>query len=80
MNPAIQHTAKKYVFDILQEKYEKNESIIERLSHYLATEKDVREFINLFVDSYEKGYLKAVDDYRDKLREMGYDVHIKAAK
>lgn len=71
-----QYVAKKYVFDILQDRYAQNEATVTRLTHYLATEQEVRDFVKLVVDSYERGYMKAVDDYRGKLRQLGYDVKV----
>jgi hypothetical protein len=71
--PAI---TKKYVFDLLQGRYVVNENMINRLTHYLTSEQDVKDFCQIIADSYSQGYLKAVNDYRQKLKEVGYDVTI----
>ncbi len=68
--------AKKYAFDILQERYHGNEELIARLTHYLATENDVRSFCQMLADAFTCGYEKSVTDYREKLREMGYEVSL----
>ena len=70
---------KKYVFDMLQEHYIKHEKMIDRLSHYLITEEDVKEFCEIIAAAYSQGYLKAVNDYKEQLRKIGYDVSIKSS-
>lgn len=75
-----QYVTKKYVYELLQEKYGDNENILERVSHYLATEQDVRDFVKMLVDCYDKGYTKAINDYKEKLKELGYAVQIVAEK
>ena len=74
------YMAKKYVFDLLLERYGPNEEIVTRMTHYLASEKDVQKFCQLFVDAYSKGYEKAVADYRKKFEELGYNVQIVAER
>ena len=73
---ANQYATKKYLFDLLQDKYQNHEKMIERLSNYLITEEDVRGFMQLAVDCFERGYHKAVKDYEKALNEMGYNVRI----
>jgi hypothetical protein len=72
----FQYVAKKYVFELLQEKYEPNQAMIERMAHYLATEKDVTDFCKIIMDAYAKGYSKAVNDYKEQLAKMGYEVNV----
>lgn len=62
---------KKAIFEVLQEKYLKNELIIERLLSSLGTEKDCKDFLQLIADSYEAGYLKSVRDHRSELQKVG---------
>lgn len=69
-----QYITKKYLFDLLQEKYEPNERMIDRLAHYLTSEQDMKDFVQIFLDSFEKGYTKAINDYKDQLRKLGYEV------
>jgi hypothetical protein len=72
----LQYAAKKYLFDLLQEKYGEHEMIIARTTHYLATEKDVYDFTKMVADAFERGYLKAVADYKDQLTKLGYQVKV----
>lgn len=71
-----QSVAKKYMFDILQERYLASENMINRLTHYLTGEQDVKDFCQIVADAYSQGYVKAVNDYREKLKQIGYDVKI----
>lgn len=73
-----EYVTKKYMFDLLQEKYHPNEKMIDRLTHSLMTEEDVKNFIQIVVDAFERGYLKAVNDYREQFRKIGYQVNIVA--
>ena len=75
-----QFLAKKYAFDLLKDRYAANEQFIDRITYHLATEQDVRDFAKLFVDAYEQGFLKAVNDYKEQLRKIGYEVNIMAEK
>jgi len=76
MHQQYPYVVKKYVFDILQERYSAYEEVLSRVTYHMTTEKDVREFCQMVADSYSKGYEKAVQDYKVKLRELGYEVAI----
>lgn len=71
-----QHFAKKYLFDILQERYIDNEPMINRITHHLSSENDVRDLVKVVVDAFERGYMKAVADYKDQLVKLGYQVTV----
>lgn len=72
------HYIKKNIFEILKDRFKKNENILDRILYYLATEQDVKDFNALIADIYEIAYLKCVDDNRKKLEELGYTVKIVA--
>jgi len=70
--------AKKYVYELLGDTYKKeHDHIMERLCHFIHTEQDIREFADLLGALHSAGYVRAVNDNRDKLRELGYEVKIK---
>lgn len=71
-----QYVAKKYAFELLQERYQGNLPIIERITHALVTEGDVRDFSQLLMNLYEAGYVRAVDQYREHFKKLGYEVTI----
>lgn len=71
------HHIKKVIFEMLKERYSKNEQIIERISLSLVTEKDMKDFITLTTDLYEVAYLKAVQDHREQLEKLGLIANIK---
>lgn len=75
LNPH-RNTIKRWLAQILRDRYMKHDPIIDRLSHHLVTEGDVRSFGELIVEVYEVAYLKAFNECRDKFRELGYNVNI----
>jgi hypothetical protein len=84
MNNIVEHylnkksyVIKKYMADILKEKYPDNESIIERISSCLTTEKDAQAFGTLIGNVYEAAYKKAVSEYKDQLAKLGIEAVIK---
>ncbi len=62
---------KKFAFEILKERYGHHEQVLERIGHYLVTDKDLEDFSKLLVEVYEVAYLKAVNDHKDALASMG---------
>lgn len=67
---------KKFMFDLLKEKYGQHEDLIERMAAYLVTEKDLLAYSKMVSDIHEVGYLKAIADYKEQLAEMGIGVTI----
>ncbi len=72
-----QKTAQKYLFQLLQENYHKNEEMINRMTFNLSSEKDVQDFCRIAADTWFAGYKKCADQYKDKLKDLGYTVEIK---
>jgi hypothetical protein len=69
---------KKNIFEILKDRFKKNENILDRILYYLATEQDVKDFNSLIADVYEIAYLKCVEDNKKKFEELGYKVKVVA--
>jgi len=80
MHPFLQNpqsiAIKKYLFDILKERYNKNEKFIERLSSQTLTKEDYENLGILIADIFELGFLRAVDQYREQLLKMGVKINI----
>lgn len=72
------HQVKHYCYEMLQERYAKNEPIIDRLSVSLVTESDIKTFLELLADVYERAYLKAVEDHREQLQKLGLAARVVA--
>jgi hypothetical protein len=66
----------KYMFDLLQNRFENHRQLIERVTTSLQTQADVEQFCKMAVDLFELGYLRAVDQYKSHLQKLGYDVKI----
>jgi len=67
---------KKYMAEILKDKYPTHEVIIERIAVILATARDYEAFGKLIGDLYETAYLKAVNDHKDALAKVGLKVSV----
>lgn len=65
-NP-LQIALQKHLFEILKEKYPPHQDVIERIGHYLVTEKDMKEFSHLIGDIYEVAYTRAFKDYQKQI-------------
>jgi hypothetical protein len=62
---------KQFAAQLLEDRYPKYNELMERLSAVLVTDGDMEAFSKMLVDLFEKGYLRAVDDHRSRLAEMG---------
>lgn len=71
---------KRTMFELLQEKYQSNEQIIERVAVSLATEKDIADFLKFTVDLYESAYMRAVKDHREQLEKVGLVANIRPSR
>lgn len=75
-NPKLNYL-KQTMFEVLKEYYGKNEQIIERVGSSLVTDSDLKGFFEMVADIYQKGYLKAIDDHKEQLKNMGLEARIK---
>jgi hypothetical protein len=75
MNPKSHHV-KKVMFEILKDRYGKNENIIERISASLVTDSDMKEFFHLVTSIYESAYVKCVEDHKEQLKKSGLEANI----
>lgn len=71
-------TLKKWFYELLGLQYSAHDSIIERISTSLSTEKDVEDFGKLIGQVYEVAYKRAVNDYKVEVEKLGLKVHVVA--
>ncbi len=69
-------TLKKWFAELLKERYQKHDSIIERVATSLVTDTDLQDFGKLVTEVYESAYRKAVNDYQVELDKIGVKVAI----
>jgi hypothetical protein len=69
---------KKYLFEVLKERYSKNEKFIDRLTTTIATKEDYEGFGVFVTDLFETGFIRAVDQYKDQFAKLGMKVNIVA--
>lgn len=67
---------KKYLFEILRDRYVKNEKFIDRLASTITTNEDYESLGALVADVFETGFMKAVNEYKDQLAKVGLKVNI----
>jgi hypothetical protein len=73
-------TLKKWLVELLKEKFSPHDAIADRVATALVTEKDMEAFGKLMIDVYEKGYLKAVEDYRTQFEKLGVRINVVAER
>ncbi len=67
---------KKWVSQLIAEKYPPHDTIVERVGTSLVTENDLKDFGKLLSTVYECGYMKAINDYRKQVESLGIKIHI----
>jgi len=71
---------KRYLFDLLKERYERNKGYIERISLATLTSEDYESLGRLMADVYESGFVRAVDQYKEQMSKLGLRVNIVSEK
>jgi hypothetical protein len=71
---------RKYLFDMLKERYARNADYIERMAAGITTKGDYEAIGSLMADVYEAGFVRAVDQYKEQLAKMGMKVNVVAEK
>ena len=69
-------TLKRWMLELLGNKYPEYNDIVERISSALATEKDLKDFGSLVTQIYETAYYKAVSDYKEQAEKMGMKIKV----
>jgi hypothetical protein len=75
-NELYTQSIKKYLFDVLKDKYPQDDSIIERIAKSLVTEKDINDFNQLVISIYTAGFLEATKQYKEQAEKIGYKISI----
>lgn len=67
---------KKHIFEMLGDRYARNERFVERLVSNITTKEDY-EGVGIFLaDLFESGFVRAVDQYKEQFANMGMKVKI----
>jgi len=67
---------KKYLFEVLKERYRRNERYVERLAATTVVREDYEGLSTLVADLFEVGFLRAVDQYKDQIAKMGFKIDV----
>ena len=67
---------KRYLFEMLKERYPKNEKFIDRLTSTITTKEDYDGLGSFITDIFELGFVRAVDQYKEQFAKMGMRVNI----
>ena len=62
---------KKYVWQLVKDKVVQHEETIECICKDLHTAKEVEALGKLFAEIYEAGFMRCVEEHRDKLETLG---------
>lgn len=68
-----QIAVKKYIHNILQEKYSAHHTIVERVGYQMATEQDTMDFLKMIASVYETAYMQGIADFQAGLKKQGYN-------
>lgn len=72
-------TLKRWLIELLEARYTPFDDLVERLGAALVTDRDLQGFGQLIMTVYECGYLRAMNQCKKQLDEMGVKVKIVAA-
>lgn len=67
---------KRIMHQFLEDRYGRNDQIVERVCTALQTQGDMEAFVKMIMDCYELGYTRAVNDHREQLEKAGLTVKI----
>jgi deoxyhypusine synthase len=67
---------RKYLFDMLKDRYPKNADYIERLASGVITKTDYESLGSLMADVYEAGFMRAVEQYKEQMAKLGMRVNV----
>lgn len=67
---------KKHIFEMLGERYGRNERFVERLVSQVTTKEDYDGLGTFLADLFESGFVRAVNQYKDQFTKMGMKVSI----
>jgi len=69
-------TIKKFLYEVLKERYVDNEKFIDRICSQLVMQEDVQSFVKIINDAHQKGYILALEQHREALAKVGMSVKI----
>lgn len=70
------YTLKRWLFELLKDKYGPHDKTAERIAAGLPTDHDIEDFGRLAAEIFECGYRKAVADYKTEAEKLGIKVHV----
>lgn len=80
MNPFAQNpqavAIKKYLFEMLKDRYGRSTKYIDRLALGTVTKEDYESLGVLLADVYESGFMRAVDQYKENISRLGLRVEV----
>jgi len=67
---------KKWLGELLKERYQQHDQIADRVAASLITESDLEQFGKLMTEIFDLGYTKAINDYREQFEKLGVQIKI----
>lgn len=67
---------KRYLFEMLKDRYQKNDKYIDRIAAGTLTKEDYESLGGLLADVYESGFMRAVEQYRESISRLGLKVDV----
>jgi len=69
-------TIRKWLLELMESRYTPFENLVERVGASLVTDQDLKEFGQLVASIYECGYLRAMNQCKNQLDELGIKVKV----
>lgn len=76
MGQMYSHGIKKFIFEIIKENYSKNELAIDEISKMVSSPKSYQQLGDLLAAIYQAGFVKAVEEHKELLKQRGYEATI----
>lgn len=74
----LSHGMKRFVHDLIgASRYLPHEDTIENIANLIKNEKEYKKIGELFVEVFEAGYMKSVEDHKKELEKYGLKVNLK---
>lgn len=74
-NP-FEPTIKKYIFEIIKEKYVIHEKTVDKICKEIKDKDDAQKFVDLLGEIFKRGYIIATEQQRESLSKVGMELKI----
>lgn len=74
-NP-FESTIKKYIFEMIKEKYVLHEKMVDKICKDIKDKDDAQKFVDLLGEIFKKGYIIAIEQQKESLSKVGMELKV----